>query len=252
MKPVPQRLAQLIKRDLGAVEVGIRDIGERDATSIMHVIAVTIDEVRELVLCFDEAPSEPEAAQRRAEMLVDSFRDLLAEDDAERSPRVPEILLHDELRALAEEAGAVDAVVIDAQSPVVWGDAFAASTTPQVVENVDNVIAMPGVHLELPGEAWRQRDVVRRAVDAVRALPQLGALPKGGAFSHHGQSEGSSFVARSFAGIYVLVVVFGDAVDDLRTERAVAAHLPRIERAVLALPPLEPEPAGGAGAMRRR
>ena len=59
-------------------------------------------------------------------------------------------------------------------------------------------------------------------------------------------------VARSFAGIYVLIIVYDGPFDELRAERTVADGLPRIERLVLALPPLDPKPAPIAGIMAVR
>jgi hypothetical protein len=61
-------------------------------------------------------------------------------------------------------------------------------------------------------------------------------------------------VAHSFAGIYLLVLIFDAPFDELRAERAVLDALGRIERLVLALPPHDPDPTEGAGvvAMRRR
>ena len=60
-------------------------------------------------------------------------------------------------------------------------------------------------------------------------------------------------ITHSFAGIYLLVVVFDGGFDELRAERAILEALPRVERLVLALPPLDPSPSTGAGviAMRR-
>ena len=49
-------------------------------------------------------------------------------------------------------------------------------------------------------------------------------------------------VARGFADIYVVIVVFEAEFEELRAERAVANALPRIEQLVVALPPLDPTP----------
>jgi hypothetical protein len=50
-----------------------------------------------------------------------------------------------------------------------------------------------------------------------------------------------------------LTLVFAAAFDELRAERAVLESLPRIERLVLALPPLNPEPPRqGAGVVSMR
>ena len=62
------------------------------------------------------------------------------------------------------------------------------------------------------------------------------------------------FVAHSFASIYLLVLVYESSFDELRAERAMVDAIPRVERLVLALPPLDPQPpfeGAGAVAMRR-
>ncbi len=73
-----------------------------------------------------------------------------------------------------------------------------------------------------------------------------------GGHLHHAARGGPWFVARSFAGIYLLVVVFEGEYDELRAERAIIEGLPRVERMVMALPPLDPEPAPTADVIRLR
>ena len=94
----------------------------------------------------------------------------------------------------------------------------------------------------------------KRALFAVRAMPELAALRKGKHVRHLGSAGDARFVAHSFAGIYLLVVVFDGAFDELRAERVVLEGLPRVERLVLALPPLDPQPPtteAGVIALRR-
>ena len=93
--------------------------------------------------------------------------------------------------------------------------------------------------------------VSRRALYIVRGLPDLAALRKGKHLRHADSAGDVPFVVHSFAGIYLLVLVFDAPLDELRAERAIIEALPRIERLVLALPPLEPPPYGGVVALRR-
>jgi hypothetical protein len=96
------------------------------------------------------------------------------------------------------------------------------------------------------------RSLTNRAVDAVRALPATTALPRGGLLAHHDRNADVPYVARSFATIYVVVLVFDAPFDEIRAERALQARLDSIERLVLALPPLDPSPIAGARALRRK
>jgi hypothetical protein len=95
-------------------------------------------------------------------------------------------------------------------------------------------------------------DLTRRAIREVRALPALAEIPKGRHLTHMARETAFGYVARSFAGIYLLLVVYEAPFDELRAERAIAEGLPRIERLVMALPPLDPKPAPNAGVMALR
>jgi len=88
---------------------------------------------------------------------------------------------------------------------------------------------------------------------AVRGLPGVDALRKGRPLRETVRYADFGYVAHSFAAIYILVLVFESPFDELRAERALNDALPRIERLVLALPPLDPtpEPRANAVALRR-
>lgn len=102
------------------------------------------------------------------------------------------------------------------------------------------------------GELWGEYLLVRRAIAAVRALPAIPSLKKGDHLHESLGEESFGYFARSFATIYVLILVFDGPFEELRVERAVAHALPAIERLVLALPPLDPPPKlAGVVAIRR-
>ena len=86
-----------------------------------------------------------------------------------------------------------------------------------------------------------------RVLFAVRALPQVHALRSGKPFGHTQKVDDgeTGFVVHSFGGIYMLVLVFSEAFDELRAERATKDALPRIERLVLSLPPHDPDDSRG-------
>jgi len=98
----------------------------------------------------------------------------------------------------------------------------------------------------------RIRELTERAIDLVRDLPAVTGLRKGGHLAHAVRDASFGWVARSFASIYVLIVVFESPFDELRAEQAIEDGLPRIERLVLALPPLDPKPSPIASVISMR
>lgn len=66
------------------------------------------------------------------------------------------------------------------------------------------------------------------------------------------RSDHVGFVARGFASIYLVVLVFSGRFSELRAERALALDLRGIERLVLSLPPFDPLPPGGRVVRLRR
>ena len=90
-----------------------------------------------------------------------------------------------------------------------------------------------------------------RRARASAALPDIAALRKGKHLRSVARDAEVPFVAHSFASIYLLVVVYDQPFDELRAERAIVDSLPRIERLVLALPPLDPAPSLRGSRCRR-
>lgn len=317
----------IVRRDLEAEDACILAPGEQ-APEGGTVAERSLPGDHRLVVRFEEAPPDLDARLRRLDMLVDSFHSLLTAKltSATLARPSPARSLHDELAALVTRAGAVDALVIDARSPVVWGAATeelgaddappkgeaeppqappslvkplnpgptlvevealsdddeeeeaeperagsSAPVTPSPSELRERIhlVRTDSAPTGLRGKVERRSGVARirvvpdpepsardsvseRAIRAVRALPEMPTLHKGGHI-HHSESEADfGYVARSFAGIYVLVVVFGEPFDELRAKRATLHALPIIERLVLALPPRDPVPTSGAVALPRR
>jgi hypothetical protein len=373
--PVEEFLA-IVRRDLGAVDARLLDRGE-EAPVEGFALACDLPGDRRLVALFGEAPPDADARLERLSMLASSFHAILEPRERHRPARQPPALsLHEELAALAQRAGAVDAVVIDARSPVVWGTAgeeraapslapaadsaerlrasggvreIAEQTEvarlsrqyglaggvsvwmdpratelvpralcerhrivpvgkhgstlvigmadPQNLDAVHDVVLVTGLNVdpviagasmialyarwndgrdtrtydevmaaipedERPGReesaraaaaAWSRHLASRRAIAAIRALPETGTLHKGGHVHVTVNEATFGYVARSFAAIYVLVLVYDGPFDELGAKRAVLAALPAIERQVVALPPLDPEPRmAGVVAIRGR
>jgi hypothetical protein len=171
----------------------------------------------------------------------------------------------------------VDVVVIDVDSPVIWASARLPSKpraqTDRLLRDVSarelssrddesgqiQDIRPPAESspmaslLDEDDEPEDEPETTRRAIAAVRREAELAGLHKG-RHLRHVEREKDFVLALSFSGIYVLCLVFDGAFDELRAERAAQESMPRIERLVLALPPLDPEPQpmGGVIAFRRR
>jgi hypothetical protein len=257
----PERFLSLVCRELGAVDARIVQAGELDEPGQPGSAPQDATEIRcpmmggHVALArFAQAPDDRDAKQRRLEMLVAAFDAVAVESLSSRRSRPPAATtLRDELEALRVRAGAVNAVVIDANSPVVWG----AARSDGIVE-VPPLPSSPSVAGAARADEGAGSGVAaasRRALRVVRGLPEIAALRKGKPLRYVQRSGEVPLVAHAFASIYLLVVVFdaGVAFDELRAERAIVEALPRVERLVMALPPHEPEPTQGAGvvAMRR-
>ena len=269
-----ERFLALVCRELGAEEAHIREDEDPSSESADSCeLRWRMPDGRSVVARFAVAPADREVRQRRLEMLAGTFDTVWSgsadrgTDDARppRSRPPPARSLRDELAALCERAGAVNAVVVDANSPVVWGAAHPEGLTepdaPQPVATIGPVAPVAATSVGAndiePGggvsPTTRAAAASRIAVHVVRTMNDGAASRKGKHVRHVERSGQAPFVAHSFAGIYLLVIVYDALFDELRAERAIVEALPRIERLVLALPPLDP-PTKGAGvvSMRRR
>lgn len=269
-----ERFLALIQSELSAQAARILapGVSPPDAT---NAVSHRFEDGRTVVAVFAEPPAEPDALVQKLAALATAF---------EQSPRVLSMhsarvsiarSLRDELLALTKRAMALDALVIDADSPVVWGSARSEAFRPArpdystalLVEgeakhdwNEPELDAGTGenpvgeapepsegiAHSVLAEETARY---VELALAHVRAQA-LEGLAKGKPLVHHFVGEDFGVAAHSFSSIYLLLLVYAGRFDELRAERATAEALPRIEELVSALPPLDPEPAPMAGVVR--
>jgi len=290
--PVFERFVTLAKRELAADDVRVLASNET-VPDADNVLVARLSDGRHVVASFANEPKDKEALTRRLGMLADTFADALAAPPSEKlraRPR-PASSLHEELKALIFRARALDAVIIDTDSPVVWACASVPAKPRARNEFLlrdvsDRELAS---HLEddsgplqdvdippisrsdrsetsqlIPAESTamlseveddvaEESETTRRAVTAIRRLP-LEGLHKG-RHLRHVERDKEFFLAMSFSGIYILCLVFEGEFDELRAERAASESLPRIERLVEALPPLDPDPQkpmGGVVALRGR
>lgn len=304
MDEVSERFLSLAQRELSADDVRLLAPGESPPVAA-NVIVARLEDGRHVVASFGTAPTEPEVLTRRLAMLAGTFAEALATPSKSRMPVVSS--LHEELKALALRARAHDVVVIDGDSPVVWGcasisakprarnemllrdvstreltsyddsapgaglHAVAASDdsgplqdataptgnlrmAPPPAESAPMLTSLDQPHDHEAGahDEQEEPEITRRAIALIRALPQLDLLHKGRHVRHVSREE-SSYLVLSFSSIYLLCIVFDGDFDELRAERAAQESLPRIERLVLALPPLDPDPQpmGSVVALRR-
>jgi hypothetical protein len=282
---IEQRFTALVRRELQAAEVELITSGSAGEQSD-NVISVELEDGRRVIARFEVAPEQPEAIERRLSVLASTFAQSLREEKRVHA-RVPSsISLRDELAALAARARALDAFVIDAHSPVVWGSGRGYEQPIELLPELREAVRLMRVSrvelLEMVREELEARPeqapdktgsvrppssppgplaplsdeaidaLTRRAVETLRALPGLTALKRGRPLQHSEASAEIGILAHSFASIYLLVLVFDGRFDELRSERSMRDALPRIERLVLALPPHDPEPSPQGNVVRFR
>lgn len=258
---LPERFVALVKRELAAADVRVLGPGE-EAPQASNVVSAALPDGRVVVATFAEPPDQPTVVERRFAILATTFDDALPPPSRDR-PQI-RVSLHDELRALTRRAHASDAVVIDVDSPVVWG-----AGSSERYHEVDRALirerdasrpelgGVPVAFADASGtslsaaagagdsdgddhETLAARTI--RAIVEVRALPDIDSVKRGRPFRHAVSGGELGYLVLSFAGIYLAVLVFDGDFDELRAERALHEALPRIEALVEALPPLEPEP----------
>lgn len=273
------RFEAIVRRELSAVDVRVL-AASAEIPDADNVIAVALSDGGHVIVTFEGAPPDRAALARRLEMLARTFLDT-AQHAEVASIRPPvSSSLHEELKALALRVGAMNCVVIDCDSPVTWGSAKEdRPSIPPPVEDALRLISdsqLPKLDdasgplqdtrgpvdasgpLPLVDSDPRMNESLhaaetRRAIAHVRALPEIAQIRRGKHLHHTERDEHFGYLAISFSSIYLLVLVFDGEFDQLRAERATHEALPRVERLVLALPPLnpDPEPIGDVVAMRR-
>jgi len=278
-----RRFLELVLRELGADD-SRAEFGGRDPRGAGQLFAKLADGWR-VVAVFDKPPQSSEdisALQAKLDRLAVSFTQTLADlqPPAPESPSaLPARRLDDALESLRARTGAVAVVVIDGNSPVLWG----SSAGQREVVNVDdwarigNALAQArdrGVTIDQLTlrdadallAALRSRGVIRTADDVLaflvardqeeismrhRLLTVL-AIAAVRSKAHRGEHTRSvhhepqyGYIARGFANIYQIVVVFSGPFSELHVESAILHAMPMIEELLFALPPVDPPPSKG-------
>ena len=281
------RLLELVRRELGAEDVRA-EVGGRDPVD-PRLVYCALTEGWRLVAVFGEVPDDREGLAARLVAIAKTFSGLAPDAPEWLSPsgELAARRLDDELGVLADRAGAIRALVIDATSPVIWGSSgprrvdedvehalataaalavadSAGIDSPSLPEqdaaNVRTALDRAGIDARtatlLARElerfrddrrsvaAWRNHSSICRAIAAVRETEPhaTGALSSSFELIHE---RGWAHLARSFANIYCLLLVFEEGASELHAQAAVVHASPVIEKLVLALPPVEPPPRQG-------
>ncbi len=278
------KLLELCQKELQASEARL-ELSTRDPADDKTLVA-SLRGGWQLVVVLPKPPDDLDAASARLEILAKSFIGLTTNPDdwSAMSRELVARRLDDELAEISERAGAVRALVIDRQSPMIWGTSGARRSDEDVdtgiktAEALDTVLkagvdmqeltnadadgarellstkGAPATFLSREaerirsesrsGNAWRHHLLVSKAI--------FGARRAFRADSHSGahlrvlvHEADFGYLARAFASIYCLILVFDGAFSELHAEAAAVHGIGAIERLVLALPPVDPPPRGG-------
>ena len=279
------KLLELVRARLGADDARA-EIGGREPTA-HGLISAPIRPGLRVVAVFDTPPANVERLQERLSALVS----VLASPNDRPTPALdipappagPS--LEAALFALATRAGALRALIVDEQSPVVWGTSH-ADTLPADVATATSIaqtaFALDRADLDLADLLVRPSEEVEAALGKSSLSPaeKRGVLGVIAGLAESGRlynrrdwfcdilaSKAVTLVrrqrdvslvrepvlgvlARSFSNIYRILLVFEGRFSPLQAEAAVIAALPLIESLVAALPPVDPSPGGKVVALR--
>lgn len=240
-EPSVLRFLELVSHELQCADCRA-EIGGRDPESDCVVWARAPSGHR-IVALFDAPPENPKEIGEKLQTLIDAFFDPRRSRQPGPHARATAVAatrrLDDALASLAERAQGVAGIVIDVQSPVIWG----TSLPRQGDETVDGAIAAVQGGRIADGST-EPADLVARAIHALRG-PGSEASPENPLPVPELKQPGFSYLARSFAGIYLLALVFDAPFSELQAEGALLHALPHIEHLVMAIPPVDPPPEGG-------
>ena len=117
------RFLALVKREFTATDA--RLLAPDDvAPAAENVVICELEDGRKLVVAFAESRPDRDVIERRIRILADTFAESLGSAQFRAKRAAAPISLAEELRALGARCHAVDVVVIDVDSPVVWGSAL--------------------------------------------------------------------------------------------------------------------------------
>lgn len=215
-----ERLLEVVRTKLGAVDARLEIGGKPPATPETAWFALPNARV---VAVFEAPIPDRELIQKRLASLCGGFHEVV-QDAVDRVPLVriedPREQLDDELTALAERAGAWRAAVLDLASDVLWGVSRVTPSHPQPQEILEQWVldVRTNYSADLRGSRGH---VIRLAVCGDKEC-----------------------LAKLFGGAYVVSLFFEGTLSEPVAVGALLHAAGRIERLVVALPPIEPPPGG--------
>ncbi|MBT9554518.1 MAG: hypothetical protein IV100_00760 [Myxococcales bacterium] len=280
------KFLDLVKARLGADDVRA-EIGGREPVDPNVLVATVRPGVR-VVAVFDDGLHDAVRLKERLDGLVSVFG-----GSTERPASALEIPAPDAneslelaLLSLAERASAIRALVVDEQSPIVWGTSSPESLPSDVATatsiahtadaleraGLDLASLIAGADPDLEGTLGKSSlspAEKRGILGVISALTERGGLRTADAWKQdvlvaravaltRRQRDVSllrepqlGVFARSFANIYRLLLVYDGRFSPLQAEAATIQALPVIENLVARLPPVDPSPGGKVVALRR-
>lgn len=266
------RLLELVRRELGADDAHLQ-LGGR-APDDPRVLLHDLRPGCRLIIRFDEAPADPAETRRHLVELAAAFSGTVTTAierlDATLARAPTGDALTDVLADLRDATAAAVALVVDRQSPVIWGCSDPdlelrdrpwagrlALALARAREGGDDPVAAAGDDAPRDTALHALHRVEQRRPGAARALAAtvmgLDALdPSGEPRLQQPEGPTPGLATKTFGGLYEVVLVFTAPYSPLRVEGVMRRALPVVERLVLELPPLDPKPKGGRVVPLRR
>ncbi len=268
------RLLELVKNELKAEDARIELGGKPPSDE--RLIWVPLAEGQRVVAVVAVDDDEREASRLRLRELVSAFQGSLSQLPTQREMVKPQDALDDALEVLAHQAHARLALVIDDASPMLWGTS--GDRPPEDVEDAEH--AARGLRLakesnldlarilagEVPAEGASPElsrllpEILDRAQGTDRgteawrvALSDFSGIANlrektrtNTALTRFSAHEGAPLLARRFANIYWMVLLFDkENFSELHAEAAMIHASAWMTRLVSSLPPYDPNGGGG-------
>jgi len=273
------RLLQLVKRELRADDAYVALGGEasQDPCEIEYELQTSC----RLVVRLAEPPEDPAPLLRRMGELAWAFVGTVGEavetlDTTSARPRGDHALV-DILADLRDVTEADVALVVDRQSPMIWGcsePGLGLSDRPAARRLAKQLAVLSEAGIDPVGEASAKDLRPNEATGLERTRQALQSAERhstGGAarlvattrallalddgdddISRLPTDDEPGLATKAFGNLYRVALVFTRPFSPLRIEGVLRRALPIIERLVLDLPPLDPQPKGGRVVPLRR